>query len=64
MTFKHVVEKTGGNDRDWTFECQTCGFTRDVDLENDALDTARDHHNHAGHWNFEIRDPEGVAQYP
>jgi len=48
----------------WTFECQTCGFTLEESTEAEALDAARNHDVHAGHWNFEITDPEGVAKYP
>ena len=49
----------------WTFDCQECSFTSEEDSEIEALNAADAHADYGpGHFNFEIRDPEGVARYP
>lgn len=51
-------------DSQWTFECQVCGHTRNVDHESEALGVCGDHDDHTGHFNFEITDPDGEVRYP
>lgn len=56
--------KTESNGK-WTFDCNKCDFRRDYDFEADALNAAAHHSDYgAGHWDFEITDPDGEVEYP
>ena len=49
----------------WTYDCQVCSFTAQVDTEHEALNVADAHVDGGpGHFDFEITDPEGEVKYP
>lgn len=55
----------GGSDHQWLFDCNVCSFTSAEDSEVEALNAADKHCDYGpGHFDFEIRNPDGEAVYP
>lgn len=49
----------------WVFDCQKCSFESREDTEVEALNAADYHADYGpGHFEFEIRNPEGEVKYP
>lgn len=54
-----------GSSDSWTFDCQKCSFVSHESSENAALSAADKHADYGpGHFNFEIRAPDGEVVYP
>jgi len=49
---------------EWSFQCLKCTASSEWDTEVEALDAAGTHNDNTGHFDFEIRDPDGLLAYP
>lgn len=58
------MSSKGRVSRKWVFDCNMCSFKSEEDSEVEALNAASKHADYGpGHFDFEIRSPDGEVTH-